>query len=207
MQTLFTTGGASDARGSPSATEKVREMDSLLFADMDRPRPHDYLGPVSSRSRLVRPPLASSHRAKAHHNSDALLLLSKNGSSPGSSRIPLTATSANSSVVLGSSAKAAGVLSTRQYTDQYAVATAAKSQLHLSSQRELPALTSRVSLLQNATVAAQSYREHQRFKESTMRDAEDELFGRLKRKELGISRRAERRMQQSMNQEAEISAA
>ena len=101
MQTLFTTVGASDAKGSPSATEKVREMESLLFADMDRPRPLDYLGPVSSRSRLMMPP-ASSHRAEAHQNSDALLLLSKNASSPGSSmRLPLTATSANSSDVLG----------------------------------------------------------------------------------------------------------
>lgn len=92
--------------------------------------------------------------------------------------MPLTATSANSSLVLGNSVNN-GMMSTRQYTEQYAIAN--RSHLQLRTQRELPALTSRVSLMQNATVAASSYRELQRVKESAMRDAEDELFGQLRR--------------------------
>lgn len=66
MQTLFTTAGASDLMGTPSATEKVRQMESLLFADMDKPRPLDYLGPVSSRSKNVMAAAGSTYRAEPH---------------------------------------------------------------------------------------------------------------------------------------------
>lgn len=52
--------------GTPSATEKVRQMESLLFADMDKPRPLDYLGPVSSRSKNVMAAAGSTYRAEPH---------------------------------------------------------------------------------------------------------------------------------------------